>query len=202
MSKSISAKATVPTKWVVECLSQIARHQDPLAKSLAMLDAILNFKKGKIVFHLFCALIILRELTGLQLAATDATINNLEALFYICVDLGGMASKPWKLQSEQYEMPQRLSISHVQSAVSVHRLTYCLLSILRGQPQRLDKSVIWWRYRSHKSYCCRHDANSLQITYHGTSFYPFFRQRNGRLRLAQIPHKVLKFEKWSGFIQK
>ncbi len=142
MSKSISAKATVPTRWVVESLSQIARHQDPLAKLQVMLDTILNFKKGKTVFHHFGTFFMLRELTGSQLAATDATTGNLEALFNIRFDLSRMGLKPWKLQNEQYEMPQRLSNSHIQFAVSVHRLTYCLLPMFRGQPQRLDKSVI------------------------------------------------------------
>ena len=142
MSKSISAKATVPTRWVVESLSQIARHQDPLAKLQVMLDAILNFKKGKTVFHQFCALFMLQELTGSQLAATDVTTESLAALFNICFDLSRMGLKPWKLQSEQYEMPQRLSTSHIQFAVSVHRLTYCPLPMLRGQPHRLDKSAI------------------------------------------------------------
>lgn len=142
MSNSISVKATIPTRWVVESLSQIARHQDPLARLQVMLDAVHSFKKGKTVFHHFCALFILRELTGSHLAATDATIENLEVLFSICFDLSRMVLKPWKLQSEQYEMPQRLSTSYTQSAVSVHRVTSCLLPILRGQSQRLDKSVI------------------------------------------------------------
>ena len=142
MSKSISGKTTIPTKWVVESLSRIAQDRDPLAKLQVMLDTILNFKKGKTVFHHFYTLFILRELTGSQLTATDATIEDLVAHFNICWDLNRMVLKPWKLQSEQYEMPQRLSISHIQSAVSVHRLTYCLLPMLRGQPQRLDKSVI------------------------------------------------------------
>lgn len=132
MSKSISAKATVPTRWVVESLSQIARHQDPLAKLQVMLGAILNFKKGKTVFHHFSAFFMLRELTSSQLAATDATTESLAALFNICFDLSRMGLKPWKLQSEQYEMPQRLSISHIQFAVSVRRLTYCPLPMLRG----------------------------------------------------------------------
>ncbi|KAL2058686.1 hypothetical protein ABVK25_001416 [Lepraria finkii] len=83
MSKSISAKATVPTRWVVESLSQIARHQDPLAKLQVMLDATLNFKKGK------------------TLAATDATTESLAALFNIYFDLSRMGLKPWRLQSEQ-----------------------------------------------------------------------------------------------------
>ncbi len=142
MSKSISAKATVPTRWVVETLSQIARHQDPLSKLQVMLDAILNFRKGKTVLHHFCASFMLRELTSSQLAATDATTGRLAALFNICFDLSRMGLKPWKLQCEQYEMPQRLSKSHTQLAMSVHRLTYCPLFILRGQPKRLDKSVI------------------------------------------------------------
>ena len=107
-----------------------------------MLDAILNFKKGKTVFHHYGALSMWRELTGLQLAATNATMENLEALFNICFDLSRMVLKPWELQSEQYEMPQRLSTGRMQFAVSVHMLTYCLLPMLRGQPQRLDKSVI------------------------------------------------------------
>lgn len=85
---------------------------------------------------------MLRELTSSQLAATDATTQRLAALFNICFDLSHMALKPWKLQCEQYEVPQRLSNSHTQFTVSVHRLTYCPLSMLRGQPQRLDKSVI------------------------------------------------------------
>lgn len=107
-----------------------------------MLDAILNFKKGKTVFRHFCALFMLRELTSSQLAATDATTESLAALFNIFFDLSRMGLKPWKLQCEQYEMPQRLSASHIQFAVSVHKLTYCPLLMLRGQPQRFDKSVI------------------------------------------------------------
>ena len=107
-----------------------------------MLDAPLNFKKGKTVFHHLCALYLLRKLTSLQLAATDATMKILAALFDICIDLSKMGSKAWKLQCEQYEMPQRLSTSHIQFAVSVCRLTYCPLLMLSGQLQRLDKSVI------------------------------------------------------------
>lgn len=85
-----------------------------------MLDAILNFKKGKTVFDHFGTLFMLRELTGSQPAATDATTGNLAALFNIRFDLSRMGLKPWKLQNEQYEMPQRLSTSHIHFAVSVH----------------------------------------------------------------------------------
>ena len=67
---------------------------------------------------------MLRELTSSQLAATDVTTERLAALFNICFDLSRMDLKPWKLQCEQYEMPQRLSKSHAQLAMSVHRLTY------------------------------------------------------------------------------
>ena len=112
MSNSISPKATVPTRWVVESLSQVVRHQDPRANLHIMLDALLNFKKEKTVFHHLFALFMLRGLTRSQLAATDATIENLKALFNISFDLSRMGSKPWRLQSEQYEMPRRLSNKH------------------------------------------------------------------------------------------
>lgn len=142
MSESISAKDTVPKKWVVESLSQIARQQDPLAKLQAMLDALLNFKKAKTVFHPFCARFMLQKLTSSQVTATDATKDNLEAFFNLRIDYRRLGLKPWKLQSERYEMPQRLSNNHIQYAVSVHKLTYRPLPMSRGQSQRLDKGVI------------------------------------------------------------
>jgi hypothetical protein len=74
-----------------------------------MLEAILNGKKGKAVFRHFCALFMLRELTSSQLNATDATRQRVAALFKISFDVSRMSSKPWKLEREQYEMPQRLS---------------------------------------------------------------------------------------------
>ncbi|KAL9103622.1 MAG: hypothetical protein Q9163_001349 [Psora crenata] len=92
MSKSISAKATLPTKWVVESLLQIPLQPDPLAELQDMVDAILNSKKGK------------------TLAATDITVKRLEVLFNIVFDLEWMGSRPWRLQCEEYEMPQRLQM--------------------------------------------------------------------------------------------
>jgi len=78
-----SAEATVPTRWVVESLSQIAQHQDPLAELQVMLDVVLNYKKGKTVRHYFYVLFTVcwQELTSLQLAASDITLERLAALF-------------------------------------------------------------------------------------------------------------------------
>ncbi len=81
MSKSISAKATVPTRWVVESLSQIARHQDPLSKLQVMLDAILNFRKGKTVLHHFCASFMLRELTSCHRCHNGTSRGTFQYLF-------------------------------------------------------------------------------------------------------------------------
>lgn len=39
------------------------------------------------------------------------------------------------LQSEPYEIEQRLRTTHFEYVVPFHRLMYCLLLILRGQPQ-------------------------------------------------------------------
>lgn len=127
-----------------ERLSKIANTQDPVARLQVMLNTILDTGKANTVFHHFCALFMLRELTSSQLAAIDATNATTESheTFNISFDYSPMKWNPWTLQSEPYEVPQRLSITHIQVAASVHRLTYCPLLMPRGQPQRVVKSVL------------------------------------------------------------
>lgn len=142
MSKSIPPNATVSKKWLFESLSKIAKNQDPVAKLQVMLNALLDTKKANTVFHHFCALLILRELTSSQLAGTDATTEKVMELFHLSPDYTPMKWNPWKLQCEPYEVPERLSTTQIQFTVSVHRLTYCPLPMLRGQPQRVVKSLL------------------------------------------------------------
>ena len=142
MSKSIPPGATVNKKWLIESLSKIAENQNPVAKLEVMLNALLDNKKTSTVFHHFGALFMLRELTNSQLAATDATIENLLELFNLSSNIGQIEWNPWTLQSEPYEVPERLSTTHIQFAVSVHRLTYYPLPMLSGQPERAVNCVL------------------------------------------------------------
>ena len=142
MSQSIPPSATVNKKWVFQSLSKIAENRNPVAKLQVMLNALLDTKKPNTVFHHFCALFMLRELTKLQLAATDATTENVLELFNLSSSIELIEWNPWTLQSELYEVPERLSTTHIQFAVSVHRLTCCPLPMLSGQPQRAGKCVL------------------------------------------------------------
>ena len=139
MSKSIPPGATVNKEWLVESLSKIAENQNPVAKLQVMLNALLDTKKANTVFHHYCALFILRKLNYLQLAATDATTEKVLKLFNLSFNFEQMQWNPWTLQSEPYKVPERLSTTHIQFAVFVHRLTYCPPPMLSGQPQRAVK---------------------------------------------------------------
>ena len=59
MSEPISPNAMVSAKWVVESLSKIAQHQNPLAKLQIMLDTIINSKRGQTVFYHLYILFVL-----------------------------------------------------------------------------------------------------------------------------------------------
>ena len=142
MSKSIPPGATVNKKWLVESLSKIAENQNPVAKLQVMLMHFLIPRKQILLFHHYCALFILRKLNYLQLAATDATTENALKLFNLSFNFKQMQWNPWTLQSEPYEVPERLSTTHIQFAVFVHRLMYCPPPMLSGQPQRAVKCVL------------------------------------------------------------
>ena len=113
MSKSIPADATVNKKWIFENLSKIAKNQDPVAKLQVMLNALLDTKKANIVFHQFCTLFMLQELTNSQLTATDATTAKVMELFQLSPNYIKMKWNKWTLQSEPYEVPERPSTTHI-----------------------------------------------------------------------------------------
>lgn len=142
MSDSIPSSATVSQSWIFERLSKIAKTQDPVARLLVMLNAFLDTRKANNVFHHICALFMLRELTNSQLAAIDVPTEKVMILFSLSFDYTPTKRNPWTLQSEPYEVEQRLRTTHIQSAASIHRLTYCLLLILRGKPQQVVKNVL------------------------------------------------------------
>ena len=144
---------------------------------------------------------MLRELTSSQLAATDAITESLSALSSICFDLSRMALKPWKLQSEQYEIPQRLSTSHIQFAVSVHRLMSALFQRLEDNLSDLTRVL----YNDATEATSRIAVDMMLIAcklhvmeLHSTNFS----LRKPKVASRPGTHKILKFEKWSGFIQK
>lgn len=105
-----------------------------LKPRIRSLDA--HSRKANNVFHRYCALLMLRELTNSQLAATDAPTEKVRNLFSLSFDYIPMKRNPQTLQSEPYEIKQRLRTTYIQFVALVHRLTYCLLLILRDQPQQ------------------------------------------------------------------
>lgn len=109
MSKSIPPGATVNKKWLIESLSKIAENQNPVAKLQAMLNALIDTKKANTVLYHFCALFMLLELTNSQLAATTEKVFTLFNLSF-----KQMQWNPWTLKSEPYDLPERLSTTHIQ----------------------------------------------------------------------------------------
>lgn len=77
---------------------------------------------------------MLQELTNSQLTATNATTKKVIELFQLSPDYMKMKWNKWSLQSKPYEMPERLSTTHIQFATFVHKLTYYSFLILREQP--------------------------------------------------------------------
>lgn len=140
MPNCIPPGSTVNKKWLIESLSKIAENQNPVAKLQVMINALVDTEASKSVFYHICALFMLLELTNSQFAATNITTEQ-EVLKLFNIFMKPMQWSPWTLKSELYKVPERLSIPHIQFAVSVHRLTYCALPMLSGQPHRAFKCV-------------------------------------------------------------